>query len=1007
MKVKPRILNLVLIFVFVVSTLGITSKDVTAQVSDLFFSEYIEGGSNNKALEIYNSTGIAIDLAAGDYEIRMYFNGSTNPTTTIDLSGTIANGDVYVVADNDAVAAVLAVTDQTSNASFFNGNDAIALVKGGTIIDVIGQIGFDPGSQWGSDLTSTEDNTLRRKVDICQGDPDGSNVFDPAIEWDGYAQDTFDGLGAHSADCSSSDPVITVINTNPTDDAVNVPLDANIEITFSEQVTVVGSWFDITCSESGTHGATVTDVDPVFILNPDIEFSTGELCAVTIFADGVSADSTEEPIPVMEEDYSFNFITPGVCGDPYLKIYDIQGNDASTPFTNRQVVTEGVVVGDFREGGLSGFFIQDPDGDGAVSTSDGIFIETSSGLVLNLGDNVRVEGTAEEDYGLTQISTTSFLICETGGPIPEPTVFSLPAEDELDFEKHEGMLVTIPQDLVIAEYFNFDRFGEIVLTTERFMTFTALNEPDVVGYGESIEDYFLNRITVDDGRSDQNPDPAIHPNGQEFTLDNLFRGGDLVANVTGILDYAFNLYRIQPTQGADYTPVNDRPDTYDLTESDVKVASFNVLNYFVTIDDGPDICGPSGNMECRGADTPTEFERQRAKILAAMSEIDADIFGLMEIENDRPGPEPDYAVADLVSGLNDLMGVGTYDYVASGAIGTDAIKVALIYKPGEVTPVGDYQILTSAVDPRFIDTKNRPTLAQTFLDNSTGESVIVAVNHLKSKGSDCNALGDPDLNDGAGNCNITRREAAEAMVDWLADDTYFPDVENILIIGDLNSYDKEDPIDAIKEGTDDILGTEDDYVDMIYQVLGEEAYGYVFDGHIGYLDYALANKNLEENVKDVTIWHINADEPDLIDYEMTYKLDPQDALYAPDAYRSSDHDPVIVTLSFPVPPVADDDNYMTQVDTSLIVTAAEGVLANDFDGNGNEITTDLVAGVDPSEGLLVLAPDGSFTFTPQTGFLGDATFTYRAFDGEFYSDAATVTITVREIFELYLPIILN
>jgi len=1010
MRSKPRMVNFLLVLIFVFSALGMTQRQTVAQAGDLFFSEYIEGSSDNKALEIYNGTGASVDLALGDYEIRIFFNGSTSASTTIELEGAIAAGDVFVVADNNSTSSILAETDLTSTSNFYNGNDAIELVKAGSVIDVVGQVGFDPGDEWGTELTSTKDNTLRRKATICQGDPIGSDAFDPAVEWDGYATDTFDGLGAHSADCSATGSEITVINTNPTDEAVNVPLNANIEITFSEEVSFVGTWFDITCTNSGTHGATVTDTDPTFILNPGVDFSTGEVCTVTIFSDSVEADSIEEPIPVMEEDYSFSFTTVGICGDPFIPIYEIQGNGLATTYANSEVVTEGVVVGDFRDGGINGLFIQDPEGDSDVSTSDGIFIETSSIEEFHPGDHLRVEGIAEENSSLTQIDASSIQVCVTGGLTPVPVEFSLPASDELDFEKHEGMLITIPQNLEIAEYYNFDRFGEIVLTTERFMTFTAINEPDVTGYSESIEEYFLNSITLDDGRSDQNPDPAVHPNGLEFTLDNRFRGGDLVGNVTGILDYAFDLYRIQPVTGADYTAANDRPVTYSLTESDMKVASFNVLNYFTTIDQGYGNwnCGPTGNMECRGADTAEEFARQREKIIAAMSEIDADIFGLMEIENDRPGPPPDYAVADLVSGLNDLMGAGTYDLISTGAIGTDAIKVALIYKPGEVTPVGDYQVLDSSVDPRFVDDKNRPTLAQTFLDVSTGESVTVAVNHLKSKGSDCNALGDPDLNDGAGNCNITRRDAAEAMVDWLANPTYFPGAENILIIGDLNSYDKEEPIDAIKEGADDTLTTGDDYVDLIFQILGEEAYGYVFDGKIGYLDYAMANKTLEDNVEDVTIWHINADEPDLIDYDMTFKQPAQDALYAPDAYRSSDHDPVIITLSFPVPPIAQDDNYSVLVDTQLVVLADEGVLANDFDGNDDALTAELVDGVDPgTEGTLEFDSDGSFTFTPVTGFLGDVTFTYRVFDGEFYSDAATVTISVYEMLELYLPLILR
>ena len=184
-----------------------------------------------------------------------------------------------------------------------------------------------------------------------------------------------------------------------------------------------------------------------------------------------------------------------------------------------------------------------------------------------------------------------------------------------------------------------------------------------------------------------------------------------------------------------------------------------------------------------------EFTRQRDKIIAAISVIDADVVGLLEIENNVN----DDAVIDLVNGLNAVNGAGTYEYVSTGAIGTDAIKVALIYKPASVSLVGNYAILNSSVDSRFIDTKNRPTLAQTFIDNSTGGIFTVAVNHLKSKGSDCNDLGDPDTGDGAGNCNLTRKAAAEAMVDWLASDPTGSGDADFLIIGDLNSYDKEDP----------------------------------------------------------------------------------------------------------------------------------------------------------------------------------------------------------------------
>ena len=175
--------------------LAVCALPLSAAPTELFFSEYIEGSSNNKALEIYNGTGAPVNLAANAYSIQMFFNGSSSPGLTINLTGTVAAGDVYVVAHSSANATILAQADQTSGGGWFNGDDAVVLRKGTTIIDVIGQIGFDPGSEWGTGLTSTADNTLRRKSTIDHGDASGGDVFNPAAEWDGFATDTFDGLG--------------------------------------------------------------------------------------------------------------------------------------------------------------------------------------------------------------------------------------------------------------------------------------------------------------------------------------------------------------------------------------------------------------------------------------------------------------------------------------------------------------------------------------------------------------------------------------------------------------------------------------------------------------------------------------------------------------------------------------------------------------------------------------------------------------------------------------------
>ena len=728
----------------------------------------------------------------------------------------------------------------------------------------------------------------------------------------------------------------TVASTLPASSGTAQKTD-NIAITFSEPVTVVAPWYSISCTTSGAHTAVVTDADPLFTLNPDTDFTVGETCTVTVDHTKVTDDDTDDATAdMMLADYVFSFTIAAGCGDPYTFIYNIQGTGAASPLVNTTVTTEGVVVGDFQVGGKAGYYIQEPTADADPLTSNGILVYNTS-VPVAVGDRVRVTGLVTEwvtgtGGTMTELTPTSpassnVLLCSTGNTIA-PTTVTLPVTAVNDFERYEGMLVTFPQSLIISEYFNYDRYGEIVLTSGRHMTPTALVEPGAPAQAEAAA-YLLDRITLDDGRTAQNPDPALHPNGAIFNMTNLFRGGGTMTNVTGILDFYQSLYRVQPTTGAVYADVNARTAAPDITEADLKVTSFNVLNYFVTLDDGThDICGPDGIQECRGADDIGEFNRQKAKIVAALATINADVYGLMEIENDSPVAGND-AVADLVAGLNLVAVAGPYDYIDTGFIGGDAIKQAILYKPASVTPVGDYLILDSSIDPRFIDDANRPVLAQVFMDNETGVKFVVAVNHLKSKGSAC--TGDPDLGDGQGNCNLTRLAAAQALVDWLANPTYFPDVEKALIIGDLNSYDKEDPIDAIKLGADDVADTADDYLDMIFEKQGDDAYGYVFDGQTGYLDHALANQALAENIVDVNFWHINADEPDLIDYDTSFKAPAQDALYAPDAYRSSDHDPVIVTLSFAPLSVTNVD-LLQSIDPLTIETTATALPGNLTDG---------------------------------------------------------------------------
>jgi predicted extracellular nuclease len=797
---------------------------------------------------------------------------------------------------------------------------------------------------------------------VCAGDTVVDDAFDPATEWDGFATDTFDGLGAHSADCDGgtdpgpADAVVNEFSASTTGTDVEfLEVYGNPQTDYSD-LTILQVEGDAASSARGTavssHPVGTTDADGYWLA--DLAANTLQNGTLTLLLvsgytgeplldadqdgtiDTFPFDEVVDSVAVSDENdgdltYSQTVLTEGYdgmafkpggasripngvdtdtvqdwmrndfdlagiegrtgtptegealntpgavntayqedplppggdCGDPATLIGVVQGDGAQSPLVGESVTVEGTVVGDFQSGGFDGYYVQD-EGDDDPDTSDGIFVHAPGGVAVDEGDSVRVSGPVSEFFGMTQLGGSTVAVCSTGGELPGAVEVTLP---DGNLERYEGMRVTFPQDLAILEFFNFGRFGEIVIGTDRQFQPTAVFEPGSAQAEALLAENRASRITLDDGRGSQNPDPAIHPNGEEFTLDNLFRGGDLVTDATGVLDFRFGLYRIQPTQGADYTVANPRPDVPEVG-GDIQVASFNVLNYFTT-------------LGSRGADTEEEFDRQEAKIVAAIAEMDSDVVGLIEIENNGT------ALETLTTALNDELGEERYAFVETGPIGTDVITTAYIYQPDQVTPVGDFAILTSEDDDRFLDEYNRPTLAQTFEDNTTGGQVTVAVNHLKSKGSPCDAVGDPMDPDGQGNCNGVRTDAAEAMVDWLAADPTGTGTENTLVIGDLNSYDKEDPITVL---------TDAGYTDLLLAEQGEFAYSYVFDGQLGYLDYAMSNEALTSRVTGADAWAINADEPSLIDYDMTFKKDAQDALYAPDPFRSSDHDPVIVGL---------------------------------------------------------------------------------------------------------------
>jgi predicted extracellular nuclease len=574
-------------------------------------------------------------------------------------------------------------------------------------------------------------------------------------------------------------------------------------------------------------------------------------------------------------------------------IAQIQGSGATSEYAGSVQSTGGVVT----LLASNGYYLQDPDGDGDPATSDGIFVFTGSMPTLSVGDRIKLTATvAEFDAGdasrtVTRLTAVSDTVLVSRGNTVVPTDIALPLANPDTFERFEGMLVRVAVPLTVSQNYFQGRYGQLTLSAGRLEKPTNRHAPRSAQAVAAAAVNAANRLVLDDGRSAQNPYPIPY-----LGADGTLRAGDSVAGLVGVIDFGLVTasnpgpggYKLQPAVPPVFSRDNPRTGVPVLPAGNVRVASFNVLNFFTTFADGATASGLTGQgctqgastarSHCRGAGNLAEFQRQRAKIVAAIGAVDADVLGLMEIQNNG-----DTALANLVDALNAAAPGSGYALVPRPpATGSDAIRVAMIYKPSRLTLVG---AALSDADP----INSRPPMAQTFAARN-GEKFSLIVNHLKSKGSCPAADGahaDADAGDGQGCWNGTRVRQAQRLASvFLPRVQAAADDADVLVIGDMNAYGMEDPIAEL--GNAGLANQVERFLRR-----GGMPYSYVFDGEAGTLDHALATSSLGLQVMGVAQWHSNADEPSVIDYRTGFK--PQD-LYAPTPYRASDHDPVLVSL---------------------------------------------------------------------------------------------------------------
>ncbi|MGL1051963.1 ExeM/NucH family extracellular endonuclease [Vibrio vulnificus] len=646
-------------------------------------------------------------------------------------------------------------------------------------------------------------------------------------------------------------------------------------------------------------------------------------------------------------------------------IGEVQGEGYSSPliesgYTSKDEYLVTGVVSAVATSLVKGFYLYDDNADGNVKTSDGVFVKTSGAVSKDMiGQQICVRAKVNEDYGMTTLLPTGN-IWEVKNSTPvEVTPVKLERIDSDDdtfrstLERLEAMPVVLVEDMDAAEgnqdmrvsrTFSFDysaKRNNIVIAYKR--PNPQPNQDHVAGSDAAKAQTAQNkdyRIVVE---SDEKPADGKIPYYPEFASDphnNYIRINDSVVGMTGVLHYSYNEFRLIPTANvtkANFvhnTPRTSSPvikESYGDDGFTIKVATQNVLNYFNSPYGGHD----NQFGDNRGAESQQEFERQQAKIVEAIYGLDADIVGLMEVENNGFGDFS--AIRELLEAINAKYYKENYKdrfaresihnrYVFVGfdkngdqvldqfdTIGSDAITTGIIYRPSKVSVIAGKVIPMPWQDaPMIVDADGKPvvdgkgelaesgknyqrnTVAATFRVLNTGKQLTVSVNHLKSKGSTCwdDYVGTKAVDDDAqGSCENFRVASTYHLGQEMAKIG-----GDQIVLGDMNSYAHEDPMlvltsnptkkalkaaDYIKVGNKwQFNGEQGPVITQTFGFInavdyktpaGETSWSYSYNDEVGSLDHLLITSSLKSRLVDAVDWHINAPESTLFDYSNKYK----------------------------------------------------------------------------------------------------------------------------------------
>lgn len=545
---------------------------------------------------------------------------------------------------------------------------------------------------------------------------------------------------------------------------------------------------------------------------------------------------------------------------PVTAIGAVQGAGDRSPLVDAVATIDGVVT--LRLHGTAdaagGVFVQDP-GDNDPSTSDAVFVTGAGVDTLLAGDAVRVTGRVTE----TDTGRGARLTTIDAARIDILPARAMPAPQRLDAwpasrESLEGMRVAFDR-LHLDAHDRLETTGRLRASVgEAPWQVTERARPGSDAARALAATQHARRVLLDDSRAGP-PDTAT-PWWSSIAS---ARSGSTLHGLTGVVDERDGAYRVRIDTIGRVTAAPRPPAPR--VGGQLRIAALNVENLF-----NGDGAGGGFPTE-RGARTQAEFDVQLSKQVATIQALQADVVALMELEND--GHDARSAEGQLVAALN--AGGGAWHGVRhSSPIGTDEIRVGIVYRSDRVRAVGRAATLTGGP----FDTRSRVPLAQAFASSNGGPVFVVVANHLKSKGCG-NAQGlDADQGDGQSCFNPTRVDSAQRLHRWITTDPTRTGATRIALLGDFNAYAQEDPIHWLREA-----GWRD-----AFEVARVEApYSYVYDGLRGRLDHALLSAEFARELAGAAKWHVNADEP----VSLGYRAHPQGGRTP---WRGSDHDPLVL-----------------------------------------------------------------------------------------------------------------